>query len=699
MPTYGNLLRKHPSSDTVRNQPKKVPPPILPPPPNRRREGIIGSSPGSPQVRDFEPRSPRTRERAESAGAALSSHPPIPDDEAIVEMPNLSELTQHAINVPTRTSSSRYGPSFSTVSPSSASNENRSRRDSLTSVETYDTGATSTLPPLQTKGPPDEADTLEPLLEDDPASYNLVAPAEGEYSPYNLETRSDQLFSSRHLEMIFADPSLLLKFTSFLKAHRPRSVPVLVYYLDAKKALRAIYYSNAVAEALDPLDGHDFTTHPARSTTNTVLEDRAKHAFQVLVRDDLPAYITHIYTQVVSVSICRRITGTLPSHLREASEGLAEVFVLTDPSREDNPIVFASEEFHRTTQYGMNYVIGRNCRFLQGPRTKQHSVARLREASLRGKEHCEVFLNYRRDGSPFMNLLMIAPLCDSRGQIRYFIGAQVDVSGVVKDCTDLESLRRLVIEDEGESEDQEAGDGKTVKQSDTRRDEFQELSEMFNMQELDIVRRWGGRMHRDTQEDDAEDNWHRPRLMISEPSPEFSKVNPLGGPVSGKLSGVYQHYLLVRPYPSLRVLFASPSLRTPGILQSPFMSRIGGSTRVQDELIQALAEGRGVTAKVRWVSRDGEEGRNRWIHCTPLLGSNAQIGVWMVVVVDDEKDAPRRWRQPPPVSQEIRKRGQTPSSSHGQHQGSSPRQTGPGSTSTKFAGSYRSTSPSSLRIE
>ncbi len=47
-----------------------------------------------------------------------------------------------------------------------------------------------------------------------------------------------------------------------------------------------------------------------------------------------------------------------------------------------------------------------------------------------------------------MNLLMMAPLSDSRGVIRYFIGAQVDVSGLVKECSDLESLQRLVIKSE-----------------------------------------------------------------------------------------------------------------------------------------------------------------------------------------------------------------------------------------------------------
>lgn len=115
----------------------------------------------------------------------------------------------------------------------------------------------------------------------------------------------------------------------------------------------------------------------------------------------------------------------------------------------------------------------------------------------------------------------------------------------------------------------------------------------------------------------------------------------------------------MRPYPSLRILFASPSLRIPGMLQSPFMNRIGSSDRVREELVAALAEGRGVTARVRWVTRPDEEGRNRWIHCTPLLGNNGGIGVWMVVIVDDESSKPsRKFRQAPPVATEIGRQSQ-----------------------------------------
>ena len=69
----------------------------------------------------------------------------------------------------------------------------------------------------------------------------------------------------------------------------------------------------------------------------------------------------------------------------------------------------------------------------------------------------------------------------------------------------------------------------------------------------------------------------------------------------------------------------------------------------------ALAEGRGVTAKVRWVARSNEDGRSRWIHCTPLFGSNGQIGVWMVILIDEDQELGRRWKLAPPVAPHVGK--------------------------------------------
>lgn len=221
----------------------------------------------------------------------------------------------------------------------------QSSADSVMSFETQASSiATQALPALQYKGPTDESDRLSPLLEDDPKSFDLVAPNEADMGRgYSLETRSEQLFSKQHLEAIFNDTHSLLRFTAFLSLARPASVPILIYYLDALKAMRAISYANAVAEALDPIEGLDFTDTAARPTVNAVLEEKARQAFDILVREDLPAFITHVFIQLVSVSIQKRVTGTLPPLLREASEGLAEVFCLSDPSRTDNPIIFASE--------------------------------------------------------------------------------------------------------------------------------------------------------------------------------------------------------------------------------------------------------------------------------------------------------------------------------------------------------------------
>lgn len=200
------------------------------------------------------------------------------------------------------------------------------------------------LPRLQANGHLDDSDQLDPVLEDDPASYNLVAPPPAEErEPFSLETQTTALFSKGHLQVIFGDPSFLFKFTSFLGQHRPQSVPILVHYLDSLKSLRAIHYANAICEGLDPVEGLEFTQKPVKLTINTFLEERARKAFDVLVTEELPAFITHHYIQIVSASIIARVTGALSPQLREASDGLAEVFCLTDPSRQDNPIVFASE--------------------------------------------------------------------------------------------------------------------------------------------------------------------------------------------------------------------------------------------------------------------------------------------------------------------------------------------------------------------
>ena len=68
------------------------------------------------------------------------------------------------------------------------------------------------------------------------------------------------------------------------------------------------------------------------------------------------------------------------------------------------------------------------------------------------------------------------------------------------------------------------------------------------------------------------------------------------------------------------------------------MEQIGGSPRVRDDLYYALELGQKVTAKVQWLSKSFQDGHARWIHCTPLISANGSIGVWMVILVDDDEE-------------------------------------------------------------
>jgi len=98
--------------------------------------------------------------------------------------------------------------------------------------------------------------------------------------------------------------------------------------------------------------------------------------------------------------------------------------VFSDPTRPDNPMICGSEEFEAQTGYSAQEAVGRNCRFLQGPDTDPHAVEAIRQA-LRARTAFSIdILNYRKDGTPFMNRLRIRPIFDERGALRFFVGAQ-----------------------------------------------------------------------------------------------------------------------------------------------------------------------------------------------------------------------------------------------------------------------------------
>ncbi len=102
--------------------------------------------------------------------------------------------------------------------------------------------------------------------------------------------------------------------------------------------------------------------------------------------------------------------------------------IVTDPALADNPVVFANDAFCRLTGYTRGEIVGRNCRFLQGPETDPQAIAQIRAAVAAGQPLEIELCNYRKTGEPFWNRLMIAPVQDESGRIVYYVASQVDVT-------------------------------------------------------------------------------------------------------------------------------------------------------------------------------------------------------------------------------------------------------------------------------
>lgn len=101
--------------------------------------------------------------------------------------------------------------------------------------------------------------------------------------------------------------------------------------------------------------------------------------------------------------------------------------VISDPRLADNPIVACNRAFCDLTQYGPEDVLGRNCRFLSGPGTEPWLSEVIREGVREHRPVLVEILNYKRDGTPFRNAVLVAPIYDQTDELLYFLGSQVEM--------------------------------------------------------------------------------------------------------------------------------------------------------------------------------------------------------------------------------------------------------------------------------
>lgn len=125
----------------------------------------------------------------------------------------------------------------------------------------------------------------------------------------------------------------------------------------------------------------------------------------------------------MSVSAAKALGGD-----RGKYAGLGDCFILTDPSKADNPIVFASDGFVKVTGHSRKEIIPRNCRFLQSQQTDRAAVQRIKNAIEKREECVELLLNQKKNGEPFWNLVYITPLFGHDGNLVFFLGGQINCS-------------------------------------------------------------------------------------------------------------------------------------------------------------------------------------------------------------------------------------------------------------------------------
>jgi PAS domain S-box-containing protein len=140
--------------------------------------------------------------------------------------------------------------------------------------------------------------------------------------------------------------------------------------------------------------------------------------------------------------LSERLATDLDRYL-SAMDATGEGITIADVRQPDDPLIYVNDAFGEITGYDPDTVLGRNCRFLQGPATDPGTVAEMRAAIDAGDPVSVRIRNYRADGTPFWNLVRLLPI-EEGGEVTHYVGIQRDVTDRVEDEATLQWYRTVV---------------------------------------------------------------------------------------------------------------------------------------------------------------------------------------------------------------------------------------------------------------
>jgi PAS domain S-box-containing protein len=202
----------------------------------------------------------------------------------------------------------------------------------------------------------------------------------------------------------------------------------------------------------------DMADWTARLHPDDVIGARAK--FQAIIDGEIDYYVdehrercadgtwkwVHIRAKVVSRSPAgrpNRVIGTISDitahraheeHLRllEASvSNTNDIVLITEAEPVDAPgprIVFVNAAFTRRTGYTREEALGNTPRMLQGPRTDDAVLARVRAALMAWQPVREEVINYTKSGEAFWLEMQISPIANEKGWYTHWVSVSRDIT-------------------------------------------------------------------------------------------------------------------------------------------------------------------------------------------------------------------------------------------------------------------------------
>jgi len=214
--------------------------------------------------------------------------------------------------------------------------------------------------------------------------------------------------------------------------HEVRYIYLSPNYSEVLGYLPEELLGRCILDFIHPDDRSEVSNQLNQGTVKFAFRVRHKNGLWRWLESTVKPYTTaqnEVRVVVVSRDITERRQAEEALMLRDrAISSTSEGICITDPHQADNPLIYINPGFERLTGYTSEEVLGKNCRFLQGPQTDQHELDKLRTA-INEEQACVVeLLNYRKNSAPFWNRFAITPVRNAEGRVTHFIGVQSDIT-------------------------------------------------------------------------------------------------------------------------------------------------------------------------------------------------------------------------------------------------------------------------------